>query len=60
MIFSSEQSYSGLVIPDYGKKTSFHASDKLNVHVVPLRLESYPTDGRTDTRIEGGKTLPRN
>ena len=50
-MFSSEYSYSGLVILDYREsKDSVLPTDWMVF--ASLRLESYPMDGWTDTRKE--------
>ena len=50
-MFSSEQSYSGLVILDYRERKD-SVLQTCWIVFAPLRLESYPTIGRTDVHTE--------
>ena len=58
-IFSSKQRYFGLVIHD-NRESKTLVLQKSGMIFASLRLESYPTGGWTDTRIEVGKTITRH
>lgn len=56
---NSKKSYSGLVSLFY-RESKDSVLQTCWILLAPLRLESYPTDGQTNTQIDVGKTIPRH